>query len=406
MDRQYVNTPQRNTNMRFIPQAATNVRQTYVPPPRPRELLVYRPEEPVVEAPVRQVRTLQFDEFATFTNNTGWNWWTEDRGSYTRHSSNSQPIKEKERYVIEENDKWSLATILNASKQQIKDSKYDKHVVIIPTNSQGVMGAGLAKVFRDRWPDIEMLQKKALAQNRHMLGYNYLQIGQFSNGVYFCTLPTKRRYYLPSYISDLDSQFSLLFKWLGDNSLVLMTKIGTGLGGLDWENVKTSLDRMTNNYYLRYSPTVFVCNKYFTPQDITNDIHIKFYGVEVEGYDCYWRAKHTTDNRYNLYSGRDCYNSVDSLSPLPTEEEVTEPTPVVEDVVLDMGVELDAAMTRPSDLRANIARRIRELQFDTANLLGDATLATTTLADALRMTEEPIPNPVVDEADLNNVFPF
>lgn len=107
-------------------------------------------------------------------------------------------------------------------------------VLVNPVNCQGVLGAGLAKQFKLRFP----------AWARQMeLGTSSIGVGQVcwiqSKPVIAC-LPTKILWRDKSHIRYIEAGLLALRPGMQTHGYVsvAMPKIGCGLGGLDWRDVK------------------------------------------------------------------------------------------------------------------------------------------------------------------------
>ncbi len=136
-------------------------------------------------------------------------------------------------------------------KGNIFDSKAE--VLVSPVNCVGVSGAGLAKQFKERFPDAQKLYERACFEGKP----NYLKLGDIllfdaiiwhlpKSIVYF---PTKYHWKDKSkYSSIKESLYKLKIEiqfasWVyGFNLTVAIPKIGCGLGGLDWNIVKEMIE--------------------------------------------------------------------------------------------------------------------------------------------------------------------
>lgn len=134
----------------------------------------------------------------------------------------------------------------------IFDSTAD--VIVNPTNSVGIMGAGLAKQFIDRYP-------KACAEynnwsvarwnpDPHRLmtakTFNLAPPRLFEAGVFdadraILMFATKRHPYNASTLEDIERNLIDTFEMLANDTnynSIAFPKIGCGYGGLDWKDVK------------------------------------------------------------------------------------------------------------------------------------------------------------------------
>ena len=115
-------------------------------------------------------------------------------------------------------------------------------VRVNPVNCVGVMGAGVARQFKERYP--EMFLDYRLACRRGDVKPGKLHIFQ----VLDCTIanfPTKRDWRDRSRLEDVESGLVALAECLGRLGPVRVTlpALGCGLGGLVWADVKPLIQR-------------------------------------------------------------------------------------------------------------------------------------------------------------------
>jgi hypothetical protein len=133
--------------------------------------------------------------------------------------------------------------------------------VCIPTNGnvrarKAVMGAGLAKTARDRWPGIEYeLGRRIMAHGNHVWLLTKYEI--LPSGVHAVTMrehnklpyhliafPTKSSYQKPA-TTDLVRRSAIELRALYEPSAsgtIALPRVGCGLGGLRWEIVRPILE--------------------------------------------------------------------------------------------------------------------------------------------------------------------
>lgn len=131
-----------------------------------------------------------------------------------------------------------------------------EHTLLVPSNAAGVMGAGLAKQFKQRYYGSlfleyrklfpyqahysELLEKRA----RHLVA---LPLPDGHQGLIFCTKTHWRR---PSDIALIEDNLSMLYeRWHAmDIRSIAMPPVGCGLGGLDYiKDVRPLLVRYFEN---------------------------------------------------------------------------------------------------------------------------------------------------------------
>ncbi|WP_217924459.1 macro domain-containing protein [Miltoncostaea oceani] len=106
--------------------------------------------------------------------------------------------------------------------------------LVCPTNTVGVMGAGLARQFRDRFPGLEADYRKACRAGVHTPAQPF--IWGTGEQTVLC-LATKRHFRDPSRVEDVQSALTALAAWMGAQQepvSVAISAIGCGLGGLSW----------------------------------------------------------------------------------------------------------------------------------------------------------------------------
>jgi len=119
---------------------------------------------------------------------------------------------------------------------------HDQGWIVIPTNlivkSNGlaVMGAGLALQAAQRFPSLPRKLGEYLAIGGHSVSY-------YPEYRLFC-LPTKESWREKSSLSVITDGCSTLVTQARNIEKVFLPKLGCGLGGLDWEDVKPVLERL------------------------------------------------------------------------------------------------------------------------------------------------------------------
>jgi O-acetyl-ADP-ribose deacetylase (regulator of RNase III) len=134
--------------------------------------------------------------------------------------------------------------------------------LINPVNCAGVMGAGLAKEFRDRYPECVKPYKEACAANALRPGILMFCAGEKEPSIIM--FPTKDHWRGKSrlewiaqglrYLQDHYRQWSLKF--------IAMPQIGCGLGGLQWEDVSALVNKRFGNEELDIDVYVNAVSKY------------------------------------------------------------------------------------------------------------------------------------------------
>lgn len=116
------------------------------------------------------------------------------------------------------------------------------------SDGSAIMGAGLAKQARDRFPMIEL----ALGNVMRQVSSQVTIIQSDENNVAYLAFPTKRHWRGSSDLGLIEiSTLQLKLAWLKtfENPAlpprsVLLPRVGCGEGGLSWEHVKPILERI------------------------------------------------------------------------------------------------------------------------------------------------------------------
>ena len=126
----------------------------------------------------------------------------------------------------------------------------DSEAIVIPVNCKGVMGAGLALQFKERYSRASAKYIMACARNQVELGE--VNIFSYSGGkvIFFPTKDHWRDYSLKNSIRDglnsLAGQVSLL-----DIKSIAFPRLGCGLGGLYWPDIKPLMEEFAKKYITR-----------------------------------------------------------------------------------------------------------------------------------------------------------
>ena len=119
---------------------------------------------------------------------------------------------------------YTIGNIFNSPAQTI----------VNPVNTVGVMGAGLAKQFKDRYPNMFTKYKSACDNKLFDVGKLMLIHEQDHMVLLF---PTKRHFAYQSQLGYIEAglkRFAHIYKEKGIQSIAF-PRLGCGLGGLDWE---------------------------------------------------------------------------------------------------------------------------------------------------------------------------
>ena len=120
--------------------------------------------------------------------------------------------------------------------------------LVNPINCAGVMGAGLAKKFKDKYPEMFVKYQAQCFAKRVTIGKMYVYTipknTNFNNNKYIINFPTKLHWKDPSkpeYVTDGLKSLLVTSKELNIKSISLPA-LGCGLGNLSWKWVKEQIE--------------------------------------------------------------------------------------------------------------------------------------------------------------------
>lgn len=120
-------------------------------------------------------------------------------------------------------------------------------VYFIPVNTVGVMGAGIAKEFRERFPELyERYKKDCKTKN---LSINHPVMYDGPDDKYYIMFPTKDNWRNPSILTwiaeGLDNFTEILELELNDKHVLVIPPLGCGHGRLDFTTVKGVIEEFS-----------------------------------------------------------------------------------------------------------------------------------------------------------------
>ena len=119
--------------------------------------------------------------------------------------------------------------------------------LVNPVNCVGVMGAGLAKQFREKYPQCFLPYKQACADGRIAPGRVFAwPLPQPQGWTHWILhFPTKRHWKQPSRMADIESGLADLIRIVREEEIpsIAIPPLGAGLGGLDPRQVHELLQQ-------------------------------------------------------------------------------------------------------------------------------------------------------------------
>lgn len=122
----------------------------------------------------------------------------------------------------------------------------DAEALVNTVNCVGIMGRGIALQFRETFPDNFKAYSSACKRDEVQPGHMFVyETGWMTNPKYIINFPTKRHWRGKSRIEDIDSGLVALRNEVKKREIrsVAIPPLGTGLGGLDWAEVKPRIEQ-------------------------------------------------------------------------------------------------------------------------------------------------------------------
>jgi len=114
-------------------------------------------------------------------------------------------------------------------------------------NCAGAMGKGIALEFKRRYPKMYLEYKKRCKEGLFSLGDVFTY--EYGNGVVF-NLGTQFTWRTKAEIKAIEDALIGMLSYAYINSIhkIALPKIGAGLGGLNWADVKSTIEGVINGY--------------------------------------------------------------------------------------------------------------------------------------------------------------
>ncbi len=124
--------------------------------------------------------------------------------------------------------------------------KADTEAQVNCVNCVGVMGGGIAKQFRDKYPAMDALYRRKCDDGDIEIGKMFVWLPHRATPPMFViNFPTKRHWKNPSLLRDVSLGLDALAREIRARSIssVALPKLGCGCGGLDWEQVRPLIEQ-------------------------------------------------------------------------------------------------------------------------------------------------------------------
>ena len=122
----------------------------------------------------------------------------------------------------------------------------DAEALVNTVNCVGVMGRGIARQFKKRFPDNFKAYEVACRQGEIEPGRMFVfETGQLTNPRFVINFPTKRHWRGKTRIEDVETGLEALVEEIRIRGIrsVAVPPLGCGLGGLDWAEVRPRIER-------------------------------------------------------------------------------------------------------------------------------------------------------------------
>jgi O-acetyl-ADP-ribose deacetylase (regulator of RNase III) len=150
-------------------------------------------------------------------------------------------------------------------------SKNSKSAVLLhQVNCQGVMGGGIAKQIKDKYPnhfiDYCCIIDHSTGQHKECLGQWFITFCEADTAIVglfgqYCFGTDKRHTNYAAFVKSL-SDFIQSLCMRKDSELIIPKNIGCGLGGGDWNIIEQILHDVEKMYGVEFTCVEFTCVEY------------------------------------------------------------------------------------------------------------------------------------------------
>lgn len=134
----------------------------------------------------------------------------------------------------------------------------DAEALVNTVNCVGIMGRGIALLFKQAFPENFKTYAAACARDQVQPGRMFVfETGLMTNPKYIINFPTKRHWRGKSRIEDIEAGLQSLVEEIRARGIrsIAVPPLGSGLGGLDWAEVRPRIEAALGN--LNMAVTVF-----------------------------------------------------------------------------------------------------------------------------------------------------
>jgi len=127
----------------------------------------------------------------------------------------------------------------------------DAEAIVNTVNCVGVMGRGIALQFKKAFPENFEAYAQACKREELRPGKVFVfQTGQLTNPKYIINFPSKRHWRGKSRLEDIEAGLEDLRKVIREYDIrsIALPPLGSGLGGLDWRDVRQRIEETYNDF--------------------------------------------------------------------------------------------------------------------------------------------------------------
>ena len=143
----------------------------------------------------------------------------------------------------------------------------DVDALVNPVNCEGVMGAGLARQFRQRYPDMYEMYKEICESGLRYYPGDYMGYYIKEEGIWIFNVATKYKWRDSSKIEYVDAGVRniatlLRNQWKEERPIksIAIPALGCGLGGLDWDDVRPIMKKRLQSNKVAEAEVIIVIN--------------------------------------------------------------------------------------------------------------------------------------------------
>lgn len=118
-------------------------------------------------------------------------------------------------------------------------------VIVNPVNTVGVMGSGLAKAYKDKFPEMFNVYKYLCDNGKLKIGTLWIYKTKYQ---WILNFPTKEHWRGESKLEYIEAGLQKFVNTYKERKIfsIAFPKLGCGLGGLAWDDVKPLMEHYLN----------------------------------------------------------------------------------------------------------------------------------------------------------------